>query len=297
MGLGIAAVQNMLELYQQGIFSNTKKVVEMGSQELHLKEADFEELVRIAGVTNYDRDNFLNLNNWPKQPRCTSKALYQMLGMEEYYSLDFNTDMGSIPHDYNLPFEDTSLWSQFDLVTDHGACEHAFNIGEAYRTMHRLCKPNGLIIISQMLWGGNGYFLYDKCFFEGIAAANNYKILFSSYVVATGSKTKNGSDLQFHIPINRDLLNTINLNSVASIGVYAVFEKQVDADFQFPYQGQYFSEEQGHLGFNRFFYKDPPSYSYIPSANTLTGEGISGRLLLKLLIQKIKQKVSSIFLK
>ena len=54
MGLGIAAIQNMLELYQQGVFSDTRKVVEMGSQEVHLKEADFEELIKIAGVTNYE---------------------------------------------------------------------------------------------------------------------------------------------------------------------------------------------------------------------------------------------------
>ena len=65
-----------------------------------------------------------------------------------------NKQHGSIPQDFNLPLEDTSLYSQFDLVTDHGACEHAFNIAETYRTMHRLCKPKGLIVIAQSLWGG-----------------------------------------------------------------------------------------------------------------------------------------------
>ncbi|HCX20574.1 MAG TPA: hypothetical protein DHN29_01595 [Cytophagales bacterium] len=151
MGLGIAAVQNTLELWQQGFFQNTNKVVEMGSQELHLKATDFEEMVTMAGVTNYEKGVFPNLDNWPKQPRCSSKSLYSMLGIDEYYSFDINEELGSISHDYNLPFKDTSLYSQFDLVTDYGACEHAFNIAEAYRTMHRLCRPGGLIIIAQML--------------------------------------------------------------------------------------------------------------------------------------------------
>jgi len=294
MGLGLTAVQNILELWQQGFLNNTRKIIEMGSQELHLKSADFEEMIRMAGVINYDKEKFLNLDNWPKQPRCSSKSFFQMLGAKEYFSIDINGEHGAIKHDYNLPFEDTSFYSQFDLVTDHGSCEHAFNIAESYRTMHRLCKPSGLIVIAQALWGGNGYYLYDKPFFEGIAAANNYKILFCSYTISTGTKTKNGSDHEFHIPMNKDLLMTVNLNRVDAIGVYAVLQKQTDADFQFPYQGQYLSEQQGHLGFNRLFHKDPPSYSYIPVFQNNPGkiENFSGKVLVKELLKRFKTRIN-----
>ena len=295
MGLAIAAIQNTLELYQQGFFSNTKSVIEMGSQELHLKESDFEELVKMAGLSNYEKKNFPNLNNWPKRPRCSSRHFYNLLGIKEYRSFDLNEDLGSISHDYNLPFEDKTLWSKFDLVTDHGACEHAFNIGEAYRTMHRLCKPGGLMIISQALWGGNGYYLYDESFFAGIAAANNYKIIFSSYIVTTETKTTHGSPLQFHIPINKDLLNTIDLNRVGEIGIYAVLQKQNNTDFQYPYQGHYLATKQGHLGFNRLFYQDPPSYAYIPMAGQ--AHDVTGKVLLKLLFKKIKIRISLLFSK
>lgn len=261
----------------------------MGSQELHLKAADFEEMVKMAGVVNYEKGNFPDFDNWPKQPRCPSKSLYSMLGINEYCSLDLNEELGSISHDYNLPFEDTSMYSQFDIVTDHGACEHAFNIAESYRTMHRLCSTGGLIIIAQQLWRGNGYYLFDKPFFEGIAAANNYKIVFSSYIVGTCTKTKSGSDYEFHIPMNRDLLLTLDLNRVSGIGVYAVLQKKTEADFQFPYQGHYLSEKQGHIGFNRFFYKDPPGYSYIPVADY---SEFSGKVLAKELFKRFKNKIN-----
>jgi len=290
MGLGIEAVQNTLELWQQGFFKNTKKVIEMGSQELHLKTADFEDLVKMAGVNNYEKENFPNLDNWPKGPRCSSKSLYKMLGINEYHSFDINEELGAISHDFNLPFEDTTFYSQFDLVTDHGSCEHAFNIAESYRTMHRLCKPGGLIVIAQALWGGNGYFLYDKSFFEGIAAANNYKIVFNSYTISTGTYTSAGSAHQFHIPMNRELLMTIDLNKVGAIGVYAVLQKQADADFKIPYQGQYFSEQQGHFGFNRMFHQDPPGYSYIPVVQS-EGKNLSGKILLKTLVKKIINRI------
>ena len=288
MGLGIAAVQNTLELSKLGLLEGTNKIAEMGSQELHLTALDLEEMIKMAGLNNFQKDKFPNIDNWPNFPRCSAKYFYQFLGIKEYVSIDMNKQHGSIPQDFNLPLEDTSLYSQFDLVTDHGACEHAFNIAETYRTMHRLCKPKGLIVIAQSLWGGNGYFLYDESFFDGIAAANNYKIIFNSYVIATGSKTPNGSDNQFHIPLNRDLLKTIDL-SKTSIGVYVVLQKQDKSDFKFPYQGQYLAKKQGHFGFNRIYHQNPLSSSFLPEAKITA---LSGRELLKELFRRIKSRIT-----
>ena len=56
MGLGIAAVQNTLELWQQGYFKSVKKVMEVGSQEIHLTEADFNELLTMPSLGNYEKD-------------------------------------------------------------------------------------------------------------------------------------------------------------------------------------------------------------------------------------------------
>ncbi len=288
MGLGIAAVQNTLELSKLGLLEGINKIVEMGSQELHLTALDLEEMIKMAGLNNFQKNKFPDIDNWPNSPRCSAKSFYQFLGIKEYVSIDMNKEHGSISLDFNLPLEDTSLYSQFDLVTDHGACEHAFNIAETYRTMHRLCKPKGLIVIAQSLWGGNGYFLYDESFFDGIAAANNYKIIFNSYVIAAESKTPNGSDNQFHIPLNRDLLKTIDL-SKTSIGVYVVLQKQDKSDFKFPYQGQYLAKKQGHFGFNRIYHQNPLSSSFLPEAKITA---LSGRDLLKELFRRIKSRIT-----
>ena len=288
MGLGIAAVQNTLELSKLGLLEGINKIVEMGSQELHLTALDLEEMIKMAGLNNFQKNKFPDIDNWPNSPRCSAKSFYQFLGIKEYVSIDMNKEHGSISLDFNLPLEDTSLYSQFDLVTDHGACEHAFNIAETYRTMHRLCKPKGLIVIAQSLWGGNGYFLYDESFFDGIAAANNYKIIFNSYVIAADSKTPNGSDNQFHIPLNRDLLKTIDL-SKTSIGVYVVLQKQDKSDFKFPYQGQYLAKKQGHFGFNRIYHQNPLSSSFLPEAKITA---LSGRDLLKELFRRIKSRIT-----
>ena len=249
---------------------------------------DISEMIKMAGLNNFQKNKFPDIDNWPNSPRCSAKSFYQFLGIKEYVSIDMNKEHGSISLDFNLPLEDTSLYSQFDLVTDHGACEHAFNIAETYRTMHRLCKPNGLIVIAQSLWGGNGYFLYDESFFDGIAAANNYKIIFNSYVIAAESKTPNGSDNQFHVPLNRDLLKTIDLSKASSINVYVVLQKQDKSDFKFPYQGQYLAKKQGHFGFNRIYHQNPLSSSFIPEVEITT---LTGREFIKEFFRRIKTRI------
>jgi hypothetical protein len=284
MGMTIAGVQNLLELYLAGHLKNKKSVVEFGSQELHLKSKDLEELLSMANV-DFDKSDFPDIENWPKQPRTSAKYLYKALGINEYLSLDCNGELDSINHDFNLPFENKEYFSKFDIVTDHCACGHAFNSAEAYRTMHKLCKKDGIIIGILPLWKGNSFYLYDNCFFEGLAAANGYKIIFNSYIVQTSALTKDGSFLDFHIPLNRELLNSFDMTKLKWIGVCAVLQKTSDKEFQFPYQGNYLSQKQSHMGFNRLFFKDPPGYAYVP----IFGAGaLSGKMLLKELVNRIK---------
>jgi hypothetical protein len=291
MGLGTSAVKLYLELWQRGLLKDTKSVLEMGSQELHLKQSTFEELVQAAGISHFDPKDFPNLGNWPAHPRCSSRHFYKLLGIEKYQSIDLNAEHGAIPLNLNEPLEDRSLWGKYDMVTDHGTNEHAFNVAEAYRTMHRLCRKGGLITIVQAVYGGNGYFNFDLSFFEGIAAANGYKILYSSYVVTVGQT-------QFHIPVARELLNALDWTKMSSIGICYVFQRQNDADFKFAYQGQYLAEVEKNAGYRLQFSSLPPSRAYIPMAGSGTAvaenlEQVPMKRLLGAALKKFKGKFQS----
>ena len=292
MGLGLAAIQNTLELWQQGYFEEINSVAEMGSQELHVTGEDFRNLIQQACLPDNEKYDFAGLDNWPSKPRCSAKHLYRMLGAPNYDCFDLNKEHGAIEHDLNHPIVDTHLYGKYDLVTDHGSCEHVFNIAEAYRTMHSLCKQGGFLVISQALWGGNGYFHYDKPFFEGIAAANGYRIIFDSYVICLKKTTMGKSQQQFHVPLSSGLLQAIDLGDVDEIGVYAVLEKLLDGEFQFPYQGNYLAQRQHNAGFNRVYYRDPPAYSYIPEYTNDNASHISGKTLAVELLQRLKAKIS-----
>ena len=84
LGLGPAAVKLYLELWQRAFFKDISSVVEMGAQELHLTPADFEELIRIAGVPNLKKKTSLI---WPIGPepravrpgRSTSFLVFQSM--------------------------------------------------------------------------------------------------------------------------------------------------------------------------------------------------------------------------
>src|SRR3989338_4123011 len=157
MGLGPSAIKLNLDLWQRGFLKTTKSVIEMGSQEMHMTLPLFEELVRAAGVPGYKKENFTALAHWPAFPRCPARPFYELLVIDKYNCVDMNKMHGAIPLDLNFPLDDKSLYGKFDLVTDYGTNEHVFNTAEAYRTVHRLCKENGLIIVMQAVFRGNGY--------------------------------------------------------------------------------------------------------------------------------------------
>ena len=291
MGLGIAAAQNTLELYDLGYLKNAKSIIEIGSQEIQMHKEDLKQLFDNAGLKSDLIDKYPNMNNWPLRPFCSAKYFYESLGINEYQSIDINGDHGAIAHDLNKPFDDKSKFNKFDIVTDQGSCEHVFNIAECYRTMHNLAKPGGYIIIAQAVWKGNGYFKFDDSFFEGIAAANNYKVIYNSYIVTPKTKTKsiNGSDNEFHIPRHRELFDILDFSKLDFLNIYGVLQKTKEDDFKFPYQGRFMQEKYNMpKGFNRLYFKEPMGYTYVPSA-TLRVEEAPLRFLLKAFIIKIKK--------
>ena len=290
LGIGSDSVKLYLELWQRGFFKTIKSVMDMGSQELMIAEDLLKRMTENAGLSNYSKEKFKNLKNFPGYPRCSTKPFYEMLGVEKYSCIDLSKAHGAIPHDLNYPLEDLTLYGKFDLVTDFGNNEHPFNIGEAYRTMHRLCKPNGYLVIQQQLFGGNGYYNFDQSFFEGIAVANNYKVFFSSYLIDPCINKKSRYADRYHIPASRELLNVIDLCKVKFISICYVLQKVVDADFKYPYQGEFDKYLSKNSGYKLQFLNNPPgrSYSYIPAPlSELTDPPIKITTMLYIIFKRI----------
>lgn len=286
MGIGLSTAQLLLELKYLNKFKNFKNVVEIGSQEIHIKKEDLADLYEQIGLDKKLLDSHLNINNWPNHPRESAKSFYKDIGINDYTSIDLNGELNSIPLDLNNELTDKSLFNKFDLVTDFGSAEHVFNISECYKTIHKMAKVNGIIIICQTVFKGNGYFYFDRSFLEGIAAANKYKILYSGYNIRTGTKTKAGSVKQFRIPLIEDMIKI--LKDYDSLGIDMVLQKTEDSEFKFPYQDQLFMLKHGNTGFNRVYNRDDLSISYIPEFSL---KKFSFMTLLKEIFQRVKKRL------
>ncbi len=283
MGLSIAAIQNFLELKSNGLLKDKRSIIEIGSQEIKVSNEDLRDLYQKSGLKNFEIDNEVNYPN-----KSSAKKFYKDIGFEKYFCIDINKEHNSIEHDLNKPFENKKLFNNFDVVTDLGSCEHIFNFAEAYKTVHKLCKKGGLIIINQRLINTNGYYSIDPSFFEGIAAANNYNIVFKSFVIDTNLKTKSGTKKLFHIPQNKELLDCFNFKTNSNVGIYAVLEKTNDDEFKIPYQGELIKDKYNNFGYNKFYLNDTNKYTYVPQYQI---NNIKFSKLIKIFINKFLKKI------
>lgn len=288
MGYGIAAVQKTLELYNSGLLKNSNNVIEMGAQELHLKKEDLQQLFYKAGL----KSDFIEERlNWPSKPGCSSKCLYESLGIKEYQCIDISGKGDAIVHDLNKPFEDQSKFNKFDIVTDHGSCEHVFNIPECYKTMHNLTKLGGYIIITQGFLSKNGFYNFDELFLEEVAAVNNYKIVYNSYVVDAGEKTKNGSNYDFHIPMNQESLNKVDVTKLKTVFICRILQKTKDNVFKIPYLLSPSLKMTNIPGFDQMYFKE---HRMNISSITSNIEKAPTKLLIKIFIRRFINKIRSI---
>ena len=274
-----ATVKIAIELYKQGLFKGINNVMDMGSQELHIGYDTFKFWCQAANLQFNEKD-FEHLKNFPGRPRVSTAKLWNLLGVTSTACMDINRDHNSIFHDLNYPFTDEKHINKYDLVTDFGNNEHPFNVVEAYKTMHKLCKKNGYLWIDQAVLNGNGFFNFDISFFECMATANRYGIIYSAYVVNTLD------NLQFHIPCHNSLLRLFDLNSVKYLGISYIFKKSSDEDFKYFYQDLGPSMKRSYYEVSFIPDPYPPERYYIPTLNQTNKRLL--RQLAKNILQKFK---------
>jgi hypothetical protein len=167
--MGIASGQALLIkwLNEKGFLDDIKSVCDLGSQ-----EPQPDELHEICSLFHIEKEKLIG---------CSAREFYKYIGIPNYASIDFNGEHGSLRFDLNRNITTSYNYNDvFDLVTNFGTSEHCFNQFEVFRNIHNLCKVNGYILhtVPTQGWGNHCFFRYDKNFFEDIAAANNYQILY-----------------------------------------------------------------------------------------------------------------------
>ena len=125
---------------------------------------------------------------------------------------------------------------QFDVVLCIGTVEHVFNVGQAFRTIHELTAPDGIILVAMPFtgWLDHGFYSFQPTFYFDLAAANGYGLHTLVYCELNPYKVESLMNRQAAIKMAQE--KRLGENSA----LYAMFRKPgEEKGFQPPIQGYY----------------------------------------------------------
>jgi hypothetical protein len=287
MAISKILIEYFCNLKLQGKMNYLQTVLDMGDQDISGDLDYFEEIFRKYNI-KFNSEEFNSAKKYPQRPRVSSSTFWKTLQFNVTHRLDIaalsrdNKDdlLNFFKVDLNFPIEQQIAPQTYDLVTDFGNNEHPFNYIEAYKSMHKLTKKNGLIFIAQQYFRGNGYVNFEPSFFESMAAVNNYKIINNFFIFNNDSK-----DLL--TPVDIKILDIINIEKIKGIQINYLFKKTEDSEFKFPYQccGSQFETKEYYdqiYDYNEY----PISRSYLPTKI----DDIGGKILFKEILKKFKKR-------
>lgn len=298
MALGGKSLDLIFELNKKNFFKDVKSVLDMGDQDLNINYDKFQTILENNNLEIEDK--FLKIaKKFPQRPRLSSSIIWRyLIGINNTYRLDLreierhkeDNFSNFIQHDLNYPFDFTknkAHFNSFDLVTDFGNNEHPFNISETYKTMHNFSATGGILWVEQSIFGGNGFYNFDKSYFLNLAAVNNYSILFSCFYFV---ENKN----QYSTPFDYEYLKKQDLNKLDSVNLIIIMRKNNNEKFNYPYQGTgKFANIQEIYSLKEVYNSKTKilEYSFLPTSI----DQIKTIILLKSLIKKIVNKFRKIF--
>ena len=225
MGMGIATLALIDDLFERGALPRQGRVMELGSQELFLK--GYETALEAFGA-RFDV-SLAGLAAHAPRP-ALAQALFEAINWT-YASIDLDHDHGATRFDLNVDAAPTG--QVYDLVTNLGTSEHVFNQLNCFVVAHDFTRRGGVMLHAVPCLGypEHGFFNYHPNLFRALAAANQYEILGLYYNPAISSSAL--------IPWASDLLSYLSLTPKTSGGVFVVLRKTTDEKFMVPQQGRY----------------------------------------------------------
>jgi SAM-dependent methyltransferase len=194
MGLGPQLITDLAQLRRCGQVPSGGSVVEIGAQQLSnpfLRATDdLDELYRLFGrspprltseginLENLGPSGFSAGLELQSETAPSSRAFWESLGFR-YAAIDYGGHRDAIALDLNRDQVPSHLASCFDLVVNTGTTEHVSNQDNAFRIIHDLTAPGGLMIHDVPAGGmlTHGLFGYNMQFFFVLCRDNAYDVL------------------------------------------------------------------------------------------------------------------------
>jgi hypothetical protein len=211
MGMGWLDVELLIRLRNEGHFSRTRSVIEIGAQQASNSLLDARDQLseRLSESFNVSRDG------WPLPGRLASS--FNAEGMEMlpqnappmrpfwewldfgYAAIDVDGSPGAVPLDLNYDSVPRRWKGKFGLATNYGTTEHVCNQLNAFKVIHDLLETGGVMVHTVPAQGFfcHGLVNYNMKFFWMLARSNNYKWLYGSF--------SQGNSVDIHTDVVNDV--------------------------------------------------------------------------------------------
>ncbi len=187
MGLTPTTLRNLIELRRRGDLRDQMRVAEIGAQQLsdpflHAKE-EISELYRLFNRPIPSLGDPAEISYVDGVPALRADApssinFWRSLGFS-YEAIEYGGYRNSVSVDLNTDVLPERLRCSFDLVVNAGTTEHVANQNNAFKIIHDLTKPNGLMM-HDLPAGGmitHGLVGYNIYFFWVLARDNDYEVI------------------------------------------------------------------------------------------------------------------------
>jgi len=148
-------------------------------------------------------------------------------------AIDFDGSPIAQKLDLNQPIE---MGRRFDVVHNAGTLEHVFDIAMAFRNIHNLTKPGGVMIHHAPFtgWIDHGFYALQPTLFWDLAEANGYHVAAMVYAEVDPPRLES-------LPTREAILDMAKAGRIGrNANLAAVLQRpHAEAPFRIPMQGYY----------------------------------------------------------
>jgi hypothetical protein len=291
MGYSVEMMALFTELGERGHLNDVRRVVDLGSQQIHFARQDgssssckesLRRAIRALGGSSISDDQLDKLAN-----RSSAGEFYS-LASKEYKALDADGWYGD-PFDFNLDTVSKEDRNAFCLTVNAGTTEHLIDQENVFRIVHDLTRRGGLMLHAVPFLGGidHGFFNYNPNFFSALAKFNSYELL-GLWLSPVGTFTL--------MPWSDSMVKHLKAATDPEYYVllYCLLRKTNDLEFCIPFQSGYESEQHPD-NLNRYSYNVDGrlvsgTYAVQLSAKQGFLANVPGKALLSELSRRIRRR-------
>jgi hypothetical protein len=246
MGICQKDVELLIKLREGGYLPDHGAVIEIGAQQISNSVlramAEVERLGRLFGASTASPlpkplPADVNPEGYERQSPAAPAArdLWKWLGCS-YASIDIDGSPGAIPLDLNTATVPCELVGKHHLVTNFGTTEHVANQVNAFKIVHDLTAPGGVMMHTLPTQGAfnHGLVNYNPKFFWALAKANDYRWLYFDLAPDTTPHPLPANVVNAVKPFRPEIAEFAATYQVSEVSLWVALQKRRDTKYAPP---------------------------------------------------------------